>query len=63
MANRQAFIPGDGKPMITFTYTKDVAKFVVEALVLEAWDRNTYVIGDRMTWEEFVNVAEEARGG
>ncbi|KAM5527878.1 hypothetical protein FOXYSP1_19752 [Fusarium oxysporum f. sp. phaseoli] len=63
MANRRASIPGDGKQMMTFTYTKDVAKFVVEALDLKAWDRNTYVIGDKMTWEEFVKVAEEARGG
>lgn len=63
MANRHASIPGDGKQMMTFTYTKDVAKFVVEALSLPAWDRNTYVIGDKMTWEEFVKVAEEARGG
>lgn len=49
--------------MMTFTYTKDVAKFVVEALSLPTWGRNTYVIGDKMTWEEFVKVAEEARGG
>ena len=63
MAHRHASIPGDGKQMMTFTYTKDVAKFVVEALGLDAWDRDTYVIGDKMTWEEFIKVAEEARGG
>ncbi|WYZ35333.1 hypothetical protein EsH8_I_001609 [Colletotrichum jinshuiense] len=63
MANRHASIPGDGKQMMTFTYTKDVAKYVVEALGLRVWDRTTYVIGDKMTWEEFVKIAEEARGG
>ncbi|KAK1532043.1 uncharacterized protein CCOS01_04026 [Colletotrichum costaricense] len=48
---------------MTFTYTKDVAKFVVEALDLATWEHDTYLIGDEMTWEEFIVIAEEARGG
>ncbi|KAJ4317073.1 hypothetical protein N0V84_007526 [Fusarium piperis] len=63
MANRHASIPGDGKQKMTFTYSKDVAKFVVVALSLPKWDRDTYAIGDKLTWEEFVKIAEEARGG
>ncbi|KXH59151.1 hypothetical protein CNYM01_06476 [Colletotrichum nymphaeae SA-01] len=63
MANRQASIPGDGKQKMTFTYTKDVARFVVEALDLATWEHDTYLIGDEMTWEEFIAIAEEARGG
>ncbi|KAJ0119539.1 hypothetical protein J7T55_013742 [Diaporthe amygdali] len=62
MANKHASIPGNGKQVMTFTYSKDVAKFVVAALDLPKWERDTYVIGDKMTWEEFVKVAEEARG-
>lgn len=62
MAHKHAAIPGDGKQQVTFTYTKDVGKFVVAALTLPKWDRDTYVIGDKMTWEDFVKVAEEARG-
>ncbi|KAH6880818.1 hypothetical protein B0T10DRAFT_565548 [Thelonectria olida] len=62
MANKHAAIPGDGKQAMTFTYTKDVAKFVVAALDLPKWDRDNYIIGDKMTWEEFVRLAEEARG-
>ncbi|KAM0277409.1 hypothetical protein ACHAO9_012572 [Fusarium lateritium] len=63
MANKHASIPGDGQQAMTFTYTKDVAKFVVAALDLPKWERDTYIIGDKMTWEEFVKLAEEARGG
>ncbi|KAF4781914.1 hypothetical protein HER10_EVM0005047 [Colletotrichum scovillei] len=63
MANRRASIPGDGKQKMTFTYTKDVARFVVEALDLATWEHDTYLIGDEMTWEEFIGIAEEARGG
>ncbi|CAH0044397.1 unnamed protein product [Clonostachys solani] len=62
MAGLQAAIPGDGKQKMTFTYTKDAARFVVAALGLPKWEQNTYIIGDKMTWEEFVQVAERARG-
>ena len=62
MANKHACIPDDGKQAMTFTYTKDVAKFVVAAFDLPTWERDTYVIGDKMTWEEFVKLAQEARG-
>lgn len=62
MAGKSASIPGDGKQKMTFTYSLDVAKFVVAALDLPRWDRDTIVIGDKMTWEEFVKLAEEARG-
>ncbi|RSM19156.1 hypothetical protein CDV31_002077 [Fusarium ambrosium] len=63
MANKHASIPGDGKQKMTFTYTKDLAKFVVAALELPKWERNIYAIGDKLTWDEFVKIAEEARGG
>ncbi|EXF74949.1 hypothetical protein CFIO01_08404 [Colletotrichum fioriniae PJ7] len=63
IANKQASIPGDEKQQMTFTYTKDVARFVVEALDLTVWEHDTYLIGDEMTWEEFVVIAEDARGG
>lgn len=62
MAGKSASIPGDGKQKMTFTYSLDVAKFVIAALDLPKWDRDTIVIGDKMTWEEFVKLAEEARG-
>jgi nucleoside-diphosphate-sugar epimerase len=62
MANRRAAIPGDGKQCMTFTYSLDVAKFVAEVLELPRWDRNTVVIGEKLTWEEFIDLAEEVRG-
>ncbi|KAH7153442.1 hypothetical protein EDB81DRAFT_855820 [Dactylonectria macrodidyma] len=62
MAGKHASIPGDGKQKMTFTYSHDVAKFVVASLDLPKWDRDTYVIGDKMTWEEVVKLAEEIRG-
>ncbi|EKG10250.1 NmrA-like protein [Macrophomina phaseolina MS6] len=62
VANKVAAIPGDGNTPVVFTYTYDVAKFVVAALDLPNWDDEYYVVGDRLTWNEFVKLAEDARG-
>lgn len=47
---------------MVFTYTYDVAKFVAEVLTLPKWDEITTIVGDRVTLNEFVQLAEEARG-
>lgn len=62
IANKAAGIPGNGEDIISFTYTKDVAKYVVAALGLDKWEEVTYVSGDKATWNEFLKIAEEARG-
>ncbi|KAJ3547403.1 hypothetical protein NM208_g1534 [Fusarium decemcellulare] len=62
MANNRAAIPGDGEQAMTFTYSKDVAKYVVAALDLPQWERDTYIIGDKMTWNKFVKLAQDAKG-
>ncbi len=60
--NKSAGIPGSGNDLVTFTYSFDVAKFVVAALSLDKWPREMRVIGDTMTWNEVLRLAEEARG-
>ncbi|KAJ9412442.1 hypothetical protein QL093DRAFT_2570532 [Fusarium oxysporum] len=45
-----------------FTYTKDVAKFTAKLLTLEKWEPVSYIIGDRLTWKEFTQLAEEVTG-
>lgn len=47
---------------VTFTYTFDVARYVVAALDLAAWPEESCVAGDTLTWNEFLALAEEARG-
>ncbi|THZ76032.1 hypothetical protein D6C84_08938 [Aureobasidium pullulans] len=47
---------------MVFTYTYDVARFVAEVLTLPKWDEITTIIGDRVTLNGFVQLAEEARG-
>ncbi|KAF4984069.1 hypothetical protein FDECE_17167 [Fusarium decemcellulare] len=60
--NKAAGIPGTGNDRAAFTYSYDLAKFVASFLTLMNWDRETYVMSDKITWNEFLALAEEARG-
>lgn len=62
MEHNVAGIPGDGSAPVTLTYTFDVARFVAAALDLEAWPRELRVVGDEVTFNELVAMAEEAKG-
>ncbi|KAH8883170.1 NAD(P)-binding protein [Thozetella sp. PMI_491] len=62
MPNNIAAIPGSGDVPITFTHTWDIACFVPALLTLPRWEKESYVIGDKVTWNQFVKFAEEARG-
>lgn len=62
VANGVAGIPAEGKTPVAFTYTLDVAKFAVALLTLESWPKESWVIGDRIAWSEFLSLAEAARG-
>jgi dTDP-4-dehydrorhamnose reductase len=59
---RKAAIPGNPNQPAVFTYTKDVAKFTAKLLTLEKWEPVSYIIGDRLTWKEFTQLAEEVTG-
>ncbi|KAI8717075.1 NmrA domain-containing protein [Fusarium sp. LHS14.1] len=58
----KAAIPGDGNTPVTFTHTFDVAEFVAASLELPSWEKESYIIGDSMTWNEFLRLAEEVKG-
>ena len=62
VANKAASIPGTGNEVMTFTYTKDLAKFVVAALKLSQWTYPMVCYSDKTTWNEALKLAEEARG-
>jgi hypothetical protein len=63
IAHRMAAIPGGaGGEKITFTYTKDLAKFVVASLGLEEWDEVLRCYSEQASLEEIVRYAEEVTG-
>jgi len=63
IANKMAAIPGaTGDEIMTFTYTKDLAKFVVASLDLPKWEQVMHCYSDNATFKELVQVAEEMTG-
>lgn len=64
MEARQAALPGDGNTLHAYTYSFDLAKFVEAALEVPAgeWEETTYCWSDKVTFNQIVALAEEARG-
>ncbi|KAM0263897.1 hypothetical protein ACHAQJ_000932 [Trichoderma viride] len=62
VGNKAAGIPGTGDDIVAFTYTADVAKFVVAALGLPKWDEVLYCYGEKASYNQVLALAEEARG-
>lgn len=63
VANRTAAIPGStGDELISFTYTKDLAKFVVAALGLSKWDESYHLYSEQASIKQIIQYAEEATG-
>ncbi|KAF2436706.1 NAD(P)-binding protein [Tothia fuscella] len=60
--NDFAAIPGSGDVPVTFTYTFDVAQFVAASLALSKWQPETFLAGDKLTLNEMLAIAEEAKG-
>ncbi|KAG4274463.1 hypothetical protein FPRO04_09421 [Fusarium proliferatum] len=62
VANNFAAIPGSGDKLVTFTHTFDIARFIAVLVRAAKWDKASYVIGDKVSWNQFVQYAEEAKG-
>jgi len=60
--NNTAGIPGEGNTPVAFTHTTDVARYVSKALDLPQWKPDSYAIGDKITWNGFVDLAEKTKG-
>jgi hypothetical protein len=61
-ANNTAAIPGSGNVPAVFTHTWDVARYVAPMLDSPKWKKRSYIIGEKLTWNEFLEIAEEAKG-
>lgn len=62
IANDFAAIPGSGNELVVFTHTFDIARFVAALVGASKWDKESYIIGDKVSWNQFVQYAEEAKG-
>lgn len=62
MDNFFAAIPGDGHTPLVFTHSRDIARFVVAVLEIPRWEKRYHLVGDRLTLNDFVRIAEEISG-
>ncbi|RSL75663.1 hypothetical protein CEP51_010672 [Fusarium floridanum] len=62
IANAVAAIPGTGDEPVAFSYSLDVAKVVARLLEISEWQETTYIIGDKLSWNQLLELAQEARG-
>ncbi|KGO66943.1 hypothetical protein PEX1_078190 [Penicillium expansum] len=60
--HESAAVPGSGDDLVVFTHSTDIAKFVVLSLDLAEWREESYVLGEKLTWNEFIRLAEGAKG-
>ena len=60
--SRTAAIPGDGNDLICMTYTYDLAAYMVKMLELEEWPEFSVVVGDEITYNQLLEIAEEITG-
>jgi hypothetical protein len=61
MANKAAAIPGSGNTPVVFNYSFDIGNLVAALPTLSTWEKESYIVGDRITWNESLAIAEEAR--
>ncbi|KAH6967592.1 hypothetical protein BKA56DRAFT_622467 [Ilyonectria sp. MPI-CAGE-AT-0026] len=62
VANKAAAIPGLGNDVIAYTYSFDMARFLVAALDLPKWDEDLFCYSDKVTLNEVVKLAEKITG-
>ncbi|KAJ3548981.1 hypothetical protein NM208_g568 [Fusarium decemcellulare] len=62
IANRAAAIPGGGNTTVTFTYTRDIARCVVGMIDVDKWEKRSFIVGDRISINEVLAIAERVRG-
>lgn len=62
LQNKFAAIPASGDVPVVFTHTFDVGKFTAALLTKNKWETESFIVGDKVTVNEFVRIAESTSG-
>lgn len=57
-----AAIPGDGCTPMVLTHSRDITRFVVAVLGIPRWEKRYHPVGDWLTVNDFVRIAEGTSG-
>ncbi|KAH0422190.1 hypothetical protein CcaCcLH18_12971 [Colletotrichum camelliae] len=55
-------IPTDGSSPVTLTHSETIGRFVAASLDLPCWPKKALIVGDTLTWNQALAIAEEVRG-
>lgn len=58
----KATIPGDGSDLLVFSRLQDIARFTVAALDLDKWEKDSVIVGDKLSYNDVILLAEEQMG-
>ncbi|KAJ5225418.1 hypothetical protein N7468_006643 [Penicillium chermesinum] len=62
IAKHSAAIPGNGDDVICTTYSYDMANYLVKLLDLDEWPEFSVIVGDEVTYNQILKMAEEFTG-
>lgn len=62
IAKREAVIPGDGNNKICMTLLRDMTNFLVKLLDIEEWPEFSVIVGDELSYNQMLKMAEEVTG-
>lgn len=60
--NMVAAIPGTGDCHVTLTHSETIGRFVAASLDLQKWPAKSWIVGDTVTWQKALQIAEQTRG-
>lgn len=62
LENNFAALPGDGNGTVLMTHTSDISRYVAAIQDIPKWETRYYLIGDRVSLNDAVRIAEEVKG-
>ncbi|KAI1395075.1 NAD(P)-binding protein [Hypoxylon fuscum] len=62
MSHDAASIPGAGNTPVVYSHTSDIGELINASLDLPRWEPETFICCDKVTLNEFVRLAEAAKG-
>ncbi|GMG38675.1 unnamed protein product [Aspergillus oryzae] len=58
LENNFAAIPGDGEGAVAMIHTSDIGRFVAAVLDLSQWEKRYHLMGDSLSIDDMVRLAE-----
>ena len=61
-SHNAAIVPVSGDDKLVFTHSMSVGAYVAASLDQEVWEEASFIIGDRLSFNEVIKMAEKVKG-